>query len=89
MKLAFRPKRKVKSMAQNLSLIGVQPDELPWMRLLISLLRHSDPVVPELARQALLYLLETAGTYGISPTEETASDTCLDNRYDSGNNLVS
>lgn len=76
-------------MAQNLSLIGVQPDELPWMRLLISLLRHPDPVVPELARQALLYLLESAGTCGISPIEEPASNGSRDNRYDSGHNLVS
>ncbi len=76
-------------MAQNLSLIGVQPDELPWMRLLTSLLRHPDPVVPELARQALLYLLETAGTCGISPIEETTTDATRDHRYDSSRNLVS
>jgi hypothetical protein len=37
-------------------MIGVDPDELAWLRLLVSLLRHPDPVVPELARQALLYL---------------------------------
>ncbi len=42
-------------------IIGIQPDELPWLRLLVTLLRHPDPVVPELARQALLYLQNAAG----------------------------
>ena len=37
-------------------MIGIEPDELAWLRLLVFLLRHPDPVVPELARQALLYL---------------------------------
>jgi hypothetical protein len=43
-------------MASTVPIIGIQPDELPWMRLLVTLLRHPDPVVPELAHQALLYL---------------------------------
>jgi hypothetical protein len=49
-------------MAQNVSLIGLQPDELSWIRLLVSLLRHPDPATPELARQALLYVSKTSGT---------------------------
>jgi len=63
-------------MAQNLSLIGVQNEELAWMRLLVSLLRHPDPVVPELARQALLYVRDTSEKSLISsgepPVRETA-----------------
>jgi hypothetical protein len=43
-------------MYRTLQMIGIDPDELAWLRLLVSLLRHPDPVVPELARQALLYL---------------------------------
>jgi hypothetical protein len=41
-------------------LIGVEPHELHWLRSLIALLRHPDPSVPELARQALMYLTEAA-----------------------------
>jgi len=42
-------------------LIGVEPHELNWLRILVALLRHPDPGVPELARQALLFLTEDAG----------------------------
>jgi len=41
-------------------LIGVEAQELYWLRMLVSLLRHPDPSVPELIRQALLYLTEAA-----------------------------
>jgi hypothetical protein len=44
-------------------LIGLEPHELPWLRSLVALLRHPDPGVPELARQALLYLTEAAGKH--------------------------
>ena len=47
-------------------MIGVNPDELAWLRLLVSLLRHPDPVVPELARQALLYLQAAASKSTLS-----------------------
>ena len=43
-------------MARTVTVIGIQPEELVWIRLLVPLLRHPDPVVPELVRQALLYL---------------------------------
>jgi hypothetical protein len=46
-------------MAQTVPVIGIEPAELNWIRTLVLLLRHPDPVVPELTRQALLYL-ETA-----------------------------
>ena len=47
-------------MAHTLPIIGIEPNELPWIRLLVHLLRHPDPVVPELAHQALLYLEKAA-----------------------------
>jgi hypothetical protein len=43
-------------MAQTVPVIGIEPAELDWIRMLVLLLRHPDPVVPELTRQALLYL---------------------------------
>ena len=47
-------------MSKQVSVIGVEPDELRWVRTLVSLLRHPDPGMPELARQALLYLVKAA-----------------------------
>ena len=47
-------------MPGTVTIIGIEPGELEWIRLLVALLRHSDPVVPELARQALLYLQNSA-----------------------------
>jgi hypothetical protein len=44
------------------ALIGVETHELAWLRLLLFLLRHPDPSVPELTRQALLYLEGAAGS---------------------------
>ncbi len=43
-------------MAITVPVIGIEPAELAWIRMLVVLLRHPDPVVPELTRQALLYL---------------------------------
>jgi hypothetical protein len=40
----------------NVSMIGLDPREIPWMRQLLSLLRHPDPVVGEVSREALRYL---------------------------------
>jgi hypothetical protein len=47
-------------MAKSVFVAGVDPSELPWLRILLHLLRHPDPGMPELARQALLYLTEAA-----------------------------
>jgi hypothetical protein len=44
------------------AVIGIQVEELPWLRLLLFLLRHPDPSIPELARQALIYLEDAAAT---------------------------
>lgn len=41
-------------------MIGLQPQELDWVRLLVKLLRHSDPLPAELARQALRYVDQIA-----------------------------
>jgi len=47
-------------MSHNLAVIGIEPEELGSIRTLIQLLRHADPNVRELARQALQYLTEFA-----------------------------
>jgi len=47
-------------MANTVSVIGIEEKELRWVRSLIALLRHPDPSIPELARQALLYLARSA-----------------------------
>jgi len=41
-------------------MIGLYPDELPWLRMLVELLRHPDPLTSELTRQALVYLKQSA-----------------------------
>jgi hypothetical protein len=48
-------------MAKTLSVIGIEPQELRWIQTLVQLLRHPDPSIPELARQALIYLTRSAG----------------------------
>jgi len=48
-------------MSQTTAVIGISSEELRWIRMLVALLRHSDPTLPELARQALLYLSHSAG----------------------------
>jgi hypothetical protein len=60
-------------MAQNLSMIGLEADEVRWMRVLVSLLRHPDPDVPELARQALLYVLDTCAGTAASPGKSASA----------------
>ncbi|MGA2721110.1 MAG: hypothetical protein ABSG79_01750 [Bryobacteraceae bacterium] len=57
-------------MDKTISVIGVEPHELRWIRLLILLLRHPDPGTPELAREALLYLTATAGQRVFSPSND-------------------
>jgi hypothetical protein len=37
-------------------MIGLERGEIEWVRLLVKLLRHPDPLTPELARQALEYV---------------------------------
>ncbi len=47
-------------MPKTVPIIGIETSELRWIRMLVSLLRHPDPSIPELARQALLYLSAAA-----------------------------
>lgn len=49
-------------MPRDVLVIGILPSELNWVRKLVALLRHPDPGVAELARQALLYLTESAAS---------------------------
>ncbi|HMD70444.1 MAG TPA: hypothetical protein VKF41_03835 [Bryobacteraceae bacterium] len=65
-------------MAQNVSMIGINANELRWIRTLVQLLRHPDPSVPELTRQALLYMAEAAGRAAVPPAptpSRTSADT--------------
>ena len=60
-------------------MIGLQPRELEWVRLLVKLLRHKDPLPPELARQALRYVDQIAESGG-----DAAEQTRLAARQQSG-----
>jgi hypothetical protein len=55
-------------MDKTVPIIGIEPGELRWIRILISLLRHPDPSVPELARQALIYLSASSADRAFSST---------------------
>jgi hypothetical protein len=44
----------------NVGIIGLDPLEIQWVRVVIALLRHPDPVVREVTREALRYLEEVA-----------------------------
>ena len=46
--------------AKLLSIIGVQPEELKWLRLVVELLRNPDPGVAQLTSCALLYVQQMA-----------------------------
>jgi len=41
-------------------MIGLEPREIQWLRLVTGLLRHPDPVVGEVTREALRYLESVA-----------------------------
>lgn len=53
-------------MDKTVPMIGIEPGELRWIRILVSLLRHPDPSVPELARQALIYLSDASADRALS-----------------------
>ena len=56
-------------MAKTVSVIGIEDSELRWIRMLVVLLRHPDPSIPELARQALTYLTGSASERAVRPPE--------------------
>lgn len=60
-------------MAKTVPIIGIETSELRWIRILVSLLRHPDPNVPELAHQALLYMTEAAAKRAVPPPNEPPS----------------
>ena len=60
-------------MSNTVPVIGIDPAELAWIRMLVRLLRHPDPVVPELTRQALRYLEAAACRSGIAPWDREAA----------------
>ena len=41
-------------------MIGLEANEIEWVRLLVKLLRGANPMAPELARQALEYVQNVA-----------------------------
>jgi hypothetical protein len=55
-------------------MIGIQPAELPWLRMLVALLRHPHPITPELTRRALLYLQDAAGHSAVHPPAKPQDD---------------
>jgi hypothetical protein len=59
-------------MSNTVPVIGIAPAELAWIRTLVFLLRHPDPVVPELTRQALVYLEAAASRSGVFSSEREA-----------------
>jgi hypothetical protein len=46
--------------ARTVAVIGIEAGELESIRMLVSLLRHADPHMPALAKQALVYLQDMA-----------------------------
>ena len=56
----------------QIALIGLQADESRWARTLVGLLRHPDPVVVELTKQALLYL-ENVSARATAGKEKTSA----------------
>lgn len=70
-------------MPRTVPMIGLAPDELPWVRSLVALLRHPDPTIPELARQALLYLSNAQNSGAIlsrsaEPSQKTSMLHCME-----------
>jgi hypothetical protein len=67
-------------MANTVPVIGIDPTELVWIRMLVLLLRHPDPIVPELTREALRYLETAASRSGVSREDGEAAARCGDPR---------
>ncbi len=44
----------------TVAIVGLQPQEAEWVRILLDLLRDEDPAVVEMVRHALLYVREFA-----------------------------
>ena len=53
-------------MAKTVPMIGIDPTELGSIRLLVFLLRHPDPMVPELTRQALRHIEQVSANRAVN-----------------------
>ncbi len=53
-------------------MIGLERHELEWVRLVVKLLRHPDPLASELVRQALTYVSQVAEPGAGLPSDEPA-----------------
>jgi len=60
-------------MKGQIGMIGLEPHELECVRSLVRVLRHPDPVVAELARQALAYLDNVASKSSGKPPPDRAA----------------
>jgi len=54
------------------SIVGLHPEEMEWVRLLVTLLRDPDPLTAEMARQAVDYVRQTAEA-GIAQERRSAT----------------
>lgn len=56
---------------------GLQNQELKWLKLTVKLMRDPNPVVGELARQALAYVESVAAAAAAEVAEQCAQAPCL------------
>jgi len=61
------------AMASQRGVIGLKPEEVECVKTLVRLLRHPDPVVVELSRQALAYLEGIGAQAGSARTRQNFS----------------
>jgi hypothetical protein len=54
------------ALSKPVAIIGIEVEELGWIKILLSLLRHPQPGMAELARQALQYLAKAAAQRTLS-----------------------
>ena len=50
-------------MGKMTSMMGITQAELPWLRMLVFLLRHPDSHVGELTRGGLIYIMQTSAQH--------------------------
>jgi hypothetical protein len=72
------------ALSKTVSVIGIEPDELQWVKILVSLLRHPGPGIPELARQAMQHIAQSSKS-----SETTFSDDCRQNTQSRNNSPAS
>lgn len=55
-------------MVNQVHMIGLEPRELEWIRMLVRFLRHPNPIVAALAREALIYVQTVASGADSAPS---------------------